>query len=573
MTAKYRSRRWFAPDDLRSFGHRSRAKQMGWGNDDFRRPIVAIVSTWSDLNTCHTHLPERVADIKRGIARAGGVAAELPALSLGEQLVKPSAMMYRNLLAMQTEEMLRSHPVDAAVVMGGCDKTTPGVLMGAISANLPCVYMPAGAMLRGHYRDKTLGSGSDVWRHWDDRRAGKISKTQWLEIEDGIARTPGVCMTMGTAATMMLAAEALGLSLPGAASIPAVDSAHRRLAQQTGERAVALATEGLRPANILGLDSFANATAAVVLCGGSTNAMIHLAALARRAGLQWSPPQFAAVADKTPLLLNLKPSGEYVMEDFHRAGGSLALFARAKEFFCPRAKTVAGKTFAANLRAAPPVYNNRVILPLSRPLQKSGGLKVLRGSLAPDGCVIKTSAASKRLLRHRGRAVVFDGMADLKRRINSPDLAVDENSVLTLKNVGPVGAPGMPEWGQLPIPQKLLAAGARDMLRLSDARMSGTSYGACVLHIAPEAAVGGPLGLTQDGDEIAMDAARGSLDLLVSEEELARRRAALKPTHVGRAYNSGYGWLYTRHVMQANDGCDFDFASCAPGDTREPDIF
>ena len=546
---------------------------MGWEEEDFRRPVVAIVSTWSDLNTCHTHLPERVGDIKRGILRAGGVAAELPALSLGEQLMKPSAMMFRNLLAMQTEEMLRAQPVDAAVLIGGCDKTTPGVLMGAISANLPCIYLPAGAMLRGHYRGETVGSGTDVWRHWDEKRAGRMGRAQWLELEEGIARTAGTCMTMGTAATMMLAAEALGLSLPGAASIPAVDSHHRRLAQRTGARAVALATEGLRPADLLGRDSFVNATAAVVLAGGSTNAIIHLTALARRAGLEWRPQDFAAVAERTPLLLNLKPSGEFVMEDFHRAGGSLALFRRGRRFFRPRARTVTGRSFAANVPATATVYDDRVIRPLARPLQKGGGLKVLVGSLAPDGCVIKTSAAAKRLHRHVGRAVVFDGMADLKRRIDSPKLAVDANSVLVLRGVGPVGAPGMPEWGQLPIPQKLLAAGVRDLLRLSDARMSGTSYGACVLHIAPEAAVGGPLALVHDGDEIGVDVAKGRLDLLVAAEEVARRRAAWRPVAVGRGYGSGYGWLYTRHVLQANEGCDFDFASRRPGDVREPDIY
>ncbi|MGU9957482.1 MAG: dihydroxy-acid dehydratase [Arenicellales bacterium WSBS_2016_MAG_OTU3] len=573
MTTKRRSERWFSPDDLRTFGHRSRARQMGWDDDDFQRPVIAIVSTWNDLNTCHTHFPERVADVKRGVLRAGGVPVELPALSLGEQLMKPSAMMYRNLLAMQTEEMLRAYPVDAAVLMGGCDKTTPGLLMGAISVNLPCVYLPAGAMMRGHYQDETLGSGTDVWRYWDDKRTGKIGKAQWLALEEGIARTAGTCMSMGTAATMMIAAEALGLALPGGASIPAVDSHHRRLAQHTGARAVALVEENLRPSDILSRDSFANATAAVVLCGGSTNAIIHLAALARRAGIEWSPAQFAAVADQTPLLLNLKPSGEYVMEDFHRAGGVLALFLRAKRFFCPRAKTVSGKTFAACLPKAAVVYNDEVIRPLSRPLQKNGGLKVLTGSLAPDGCIIKVSAAAKHLHKHRGRAVVFQNMADLKRRIDSPALDVCADSVLVLKNAGPVGAPGMPEWGQLPIPKRLLAAGVKDMLRLSDARMSGTSYGACVLHIAPEAAVGGPLGLVQNGDEIAIDIKRGRLDLLVPAKELAKRRKAFAPTHTGRAYQSGYGWLYTHHVLQANEGCDFDFASRIPGDTREPDIF
>ena len=569
----FRSRRWFASDDLRSFGHRSRAKQMGWEESDFSRPIIAIVSTWSDLNTCHSHFPERVADIKRGILQAGGVPVELPAMSLGEQLMKPSAMMYRNFLAMQTEEMLRAHPVDGAVLMGGCDKTTPGVLMGAISVNLPCVYLPAGAMLHGHFRGETLGSGTDVWKYWDERRSGKLSKKIWLEVEDGIARTPGTCMTMGTAATMMLAAEALGFSLPGASSIPAVDSHHRRLARQTGACAVAAVLENRRSSDFLSPASFDNAIAAVVLGGGSTNAIIHLVALARRAGLTLSLEHFAAIAARTPTLLNLKPSGDYVMGDFHRAGGVLALLNRARKFLRPRARTINGKTMGANIPKEAAVYDDDVIRPLSRPLVTGGGLAVLRGSLAPDGCIIKPAAATPRLLQHTGMAVVFENMADLKRRIDSPNLEVTADSVLVLKNAGPIGAPGMPEWGQLPIPKKLVRAGVRDMVRISDARMSGTSYGTCVLHVAPEAAAGGALGLVQNGDPICLDVRRGRLDLQVEKQELARRRQHWRPTHTGEKYQSGYAWLYTHHVMQANEGCDFDFASRCPGEVREPDIF
>lgn len=570
-----RSARWFAADDLRSFGHRSRAKQMGWTDSDFTRPIIAIISTWSDLNTCHTHLPERIADIKRGIIESGGVPAELPAMSLGEQLLKPSAMLYRNLLAMQTEEMLRAHPIDAAVLIGGCDKTTPGVLMGAISANLPCIYFPAGAMMRGHYRDHTLGSGTDVWRHWDDRRAGKLDKTQWLQLEGGIARTPGTCMSMGTAATMMIAAEAMGMSLPGAASIPAIDSDHRRLARATGIRATALAAEDLRPSHILTRASFANATAAVVMAGGSTNAIIHLAAMARRCGIRWQPRDFARVADVTPLLLNLKPSGDYVMEDFHRAGGTLALFNRARQYFRPKARTVLNKTFTATLAKDAEVYNDRVIRPLNAPLHPNGGLKVLHGTLAPDGCIIKTSAASPHLHRHTGKAIVFHNMADLKKRIDDPALPADKDSVLVLKNAGPIGAPGMPEWGQLPIPKKLLEQGVRDILRLSDARMSGTSYGACVLHIAPEAAANGPLNVVQDGDPIRIDIPKGTLDLLISDQDLTTRRtrAAQEAASHPPPPRSGYTHLYTRHVLQADQGCDFDFASQTPGDLPDPDIF
>ena len=546
---------------------------MGWGDADFNRPVIAIVSTWNELNTCHTHFPERVDDIKRGVLQAGGTPVEMPALSLGEQLMKPSTMLYRNFLAMQTEEMLRAYPVDGAVLMGGCDKTTPGVLMGAISANLPCIYMPAGAMMRGHFRGETLGSGTDVWKYWDERRAGNLPDHSWREIEEGIARTPGTCMTMGTAATMMIAAEALGFALPGAASLPAVDAHHRRMARLCGARAVALVAAGMRPSDWLSRASFDNAITAVALCGGSTNSIIHLVALARRTGINLTVQHFSDITERTPLLANLKPSGAYLMEDFHRAGGTLALLNRARGLLRLRARTITGGTLGVNIPKDAQVFNDEVIRPLNRPLQQGGSLKVLYGSLAPDGCIIKPSAAAPHLLRHAGPAVVFENMADLKARMDSPDLPVTAESVLVLKNAGPVGAPGMPEWGQLPIPQKLTRAGVRDMLRISDARMSGTSYGACVLHVAPEAAVGGPLSLVRDGDTIRMDVARGRLDLDVGEDELAVRRKQWKPHHPGRAYQNGYAWLYTQHVTQANEGCDFDFASRRPGEVREPDIF
>ena len=566
----FRSRRWTAPDDLRSFGHRSRLKQLGWSEDDYARPIVAVVSAWNELNTCHGHFPERAGDAKRGVLRAGGTPAEIPAMSLGEQLMKPSAMMWRNLLAMETEEALRAYPVDAAVLMGGCDKTTPGLLMGAISMNLPCVYLPAGPMMRGHWRGKTLGSGTDVWRHWAERRAGKLSKAAWLEIEDGVARTPGTCMTMGTAATMMLAAEALGFSLPGASSLPAVDSDHRRMAAGAGRRAVEAAEAGLRPSDFLSAESFDNAITAALAAGGSTNAVIHLIALARRAGIPLSLERFAELSAQTPLLANVKPVGEFVMEDFHIAGGSRALLEKIRPLLKTEALTVNGKTLGENIAGAE-CFNDEVIRPLESPLESSGGLAVLRGTLAPDGCVIKASAASPGLRRHRGPAVVFENMADLKARIDSPDLRATAQSVLVLQNAGPVGGPGMPEWGQLPIPKKLLEAGVRDMLRVSDARMSGTSYGACVLHVSPESAAGGPLGLVRDGDEIEMDAGAGRLDLLVAEPELARRRGEVRASR--RRKLSGYANLYVRHVTQADLGCDFDFASQLPGDPDEPEIF
>ena len=503
---------------------------MGWRESDYARPIVAVVNPWNELNTCHTHFPERVQDIKLGVLAAGGTPVEIPVMSLGEQLMKPSAMMYRNFLALEVEEVLRAYPVDSAVLLGGCDKTTPGVLMGAISMNLPCVYAPAGAMMRGHFRGETVGSGADVWKHWDERRAGRMSQCEWRALEDGIARTPGVCMTMGTAATMMIAAEALGFCLPGASSLPAVDSAHRRMAREAGRRAVELAREGLRPADILSAESFDNAVAAVALCGGSTNAVIHLTALARRAGIDLPLERFAGVSARTPLLLDLKPAGKYVMEDFHRAGGMSALLNRARDFLRLEARTVMGGCLGDDIPESARVYDDAVIRPLSDPLQAGGALAVLRGSLAPDGCVIKAAAASRALRRHAGAAVVFDGMADLKARIDDPDLAVDADSVLVLRGAGPVGGPGMPEWGQLPIPKKLLRAGTRDMVRISDARMSGTSYGACVLHVAPESAVGGPLGLVEDGDMIELDIENGRLDLRVGA---AAVEGAAKPARGG----------------------------------------
>ena len=544
---------------------------MGWDDGDFGKPVIAVINTWNELNTCHTHFPERVGDIKRGIVEAGGVPAELPALSLGEQLMKPSAMMYRNFLALETEELLRAYPVDGAVLMGGCDKTTPGVLMGALSANLPAIYVPAGAMLRGHWRGRTLGSGTDVWKHWADRQAGELSERAWRGIEGGIARTPGTCMTMGTAATMMLLAEAMGMSLPGAASLPAVDAEHRRMARAAGARAVRLVRDDIRPADIITAAALENAVCALMAAGGSTNAIIHLTALARRAGIELPLERFEEIAAQTPLLANLKPSGEYVMEDLHRAGGSRALLAHIPQLPHPAAPTVNGKTLGENIAGAE-VFDADVIRDANHPVQDSGSLAVLRGSLAPDGCVIKTAAAERRLWQHKGAAVVFESAADLKARIDSPDLAVSADSVLVLKNAGPVGAPGMPEWGQLPIPKKLLQAGVRDMVRLSDARMSGTSYGACVLHIAPEAAVGGPLSLVQDGDLIELNVPGRELNLLVAADELTRRRAASAPGAPAHRL-SAYGWLYTQHVTQANLGCDFDFATNTPGSADEPAIF
>lgn len=566
-----RSHRWFGPDDLRSFGHRSRAKQMGYGPEDYAgKPVIAILNTWNDLNTCHTHFPERVAEIKRGVLQAGGFPVELPAISLGEQFQKPTTMLYRNFLAMEAEELLRSYPIDGAVLMAGCDKTTPGLIMGATSMNVPAIYMPAGPMLPGRWGKEVLGSGSDVWKYWDARRAGEIGDCQWRAIEDGIARSAGTCMTMGTASTMMAAAEALGLSLPGASSIPAPYAEHSRMAAATGRRIVDLVWDDVRPRSLLTAEAFDNAVATVMALSGSTNAIIHLIAMAGRAGVPLDLDRFDAIARRVPVLADIRPSGGYLMADFHDAGGLPGLLTRLDEagLLNRDALTVNGRTIGENIADAP-IHDDDVIRPLDRPLSAEGGLAVLRGSLAPDGCVVKHTAADPALLTHTGPAVVFDDYDDLAARIDSDDLEVTADSVLVLRHAGPLGGPGMPEWGMLPIPKKLLRQGVRDMVRISDARMSGTSYGTCVLHVAPEAHVGGPLALVRDGDPIRLDVPGRRLDLLVDEAELERRRNSRTPRPA--PYARGYGRLFAQHITQANEGCDFDFLAI-DAETPEPAI-
>jgi dihydroxy-acid dehydratase len=566
-----RSHRWYGVNDLRSFGHRSRTAQMGYERADYAgKPVIGIINTWSDINACHTHFKQRVEEVKRGVWEAGGFPVELPAMTLSEPFQKPTTMMYRNFLAMEAEEALRSYPADGAVLMGGCDKTTPALLMGAISMNLPAIFMPAGPMLRGNWRGNALGSGSDVWKYWAELRAGTITSEDWGEIEEGIARSPGHCMTMGTASTMTSAAEALGMTLPGAASIPAADSRHAVMATRTGKRIVEMVWEDLKPSDLITEDAIHNSVSAVLAIGGSTNAVVHLIALARRAGLELDMEAFDRQARETPLLANIRPSGAYLMEDFYYAGGlpavlkQLAIGGRLKT----GARTVNGATIGDNVERAA-IYNEDVIRPLNNPLVASDSLAVLRGNLAPDGAIIKPPAAESRLHKHAGKAVVFEDYNDMAARIDDPDLDVDENSVLVLKNAGPIGAPGMPEWGQLPIPKKVLAKGVRDMVRVSDARMSGTSYGACVLHVAPESFIGGPLALVRDGDIIELDIPGRRLSMRVSDEELDRRRAAWKrpPPRYGR----GYGRLFSEHVSQANEGCDFDFLERGAA-TADPEI-
>jgi dihydroxy-acid dehydratase len=564
-----RSHRWFGANDLRSFGHRSRAKQMGYASEDFAgKPVIAVINTWSDLTTCHSHFRTRADEVKRGVWQAGGFPVELPAMPVNETFMKPSPMMYRNFLAMEAEELLRSQPIDGVVLMGGCDKTTPGLLMGAISMNLPTIYLPAGPMLRGNWNGRVLGSGSDVWKYWAEKCAGNISDCEWSEMENGIARSPGHCMTMGTASTMTAIAETLGLTLPGASSIPAVDANHSRMATECGRRIVEMVWEDVKPRDILTEASFENAITADMAIGGSTNAIIHLVAMAGRAGLKLELQRFDAISQRTPMIANLRPSGEYLMEDFYYAGGLRALLNEIKGLLHLDCATISGKTLGETLDGAC-VYNAEVIRPLSNPVASSGGTAVLYGNLAPDGAVIKPTAAEPRLLQHKGRALVFQDYNDLAARLNDDALLVDETSVLVLQNAGPVGGPGMPEWGMLPIPQKLLKQGVRDMVRISDARMSGTAYGACVLHVAPEAFIGGPLAFVRDGDWIELDVPSRRLQLCVSDEELAKRREEWRPPT--RLYERGFGALYTTHVTQADQGCDFDFLH-AGAETPEPEI-
>lgn len=572
MKRKFRSARWFEPDDLRSFGHRSRLMQMGYAKEDWEgRPVIAIINTWSDINPCHAHFKQRVEDVKRGVWQAGGFPVELPALSLSENFVKPTTMLYRNLLAMETEELLRSHPVDGAVLMGGCDKTTPGLLLGAISMDLPCIFLPAGPMLRGNLRGETLGSGADTWKYWDDRRAGKIDAAEWQAVEAGIARSYGHCMTMGTAATMTALVDAMGLCLTGASSIPAADANHIRMAASCGRRIVEMVNDDLSPSALLSRASFENALNVAMAMGCSTNAIIHLIAMSRRAGFPLALDDFHAAGQRVPVLANIRPSGNlYLMEDFFYAGGLTALMGQMGDLLDGTAATVTGQTLGAEIAGAE-THLPDVIRSLKNPVTSDPAMAVLRGNLAPDGAVMKPSAADPRLLKHRGSALVFESYAEMKAQIDDPALGATPDTVLIMRGAGPHGGPGMPEWGMLPIPNYLLQQGVRDMLRLSDARMSGTSYGACILHISPEAHIGGPLALVQTGDIIVVDAHARRLDMEVFDVEIARRRAAWQPPKP--KFERGYGWVYGQHILQADQGCDFDFLETGFGATPpEPEI-
>ena len=567
-----RSARWFAPDDLRSMGHRSRAMQMGLTSEDWTgKPVIAIINTWSDLSPCHHHLRDRAEWVKRGILQAGGMPVEMPVHSFSEQFLKPTSMLYRNLGAMEVEETLRAHPIDGAVLMGGCDKSTPALVMGAVSMGLPFIFMPAGAMLRGNYAGQKLGSGTDVWKYWDERRAGNIGKEQWEGVQGGIARSYGTCMTMGTASTMMSIAEGFGLTLPGASSIPAPDAEHKRMAAACGRRAVEMVWEDLTPDKIINPVSTRNASIIAMATGCSTNAIIHLIAMARRAGVDWGLDDLDQVGHEVPVLGNIRPSGaEYLMEDFFYAGGLPALMQELGDKLDLSVITVTGKTLGDCIKGAVN-YNKDVIRPLSNPVYHEGSLAVLRGNLAPDGAVIKPAAMDPKFHVHSGPAIVADSYSEMKIIINDPDYPMNPNHVLVLRNAGPQGGPGMPEWGMIPMPQALLKDGHRDMVRLSDARMSGTSYGACVLHVAPEAFIGGPLALIQNGDIIEIDIPNRSISVKISDEEMAVRRAAwITPEP---RYERGYGQMFARHVEQADKGCDFDFLTTEFGvSVPEPEI-
>jgi dihydroxy-acid dehydratase len=564
-----RSHRWLGVNDLRSFGHRSRLRQFGYDAADWAgRPVIGIINTWSEINACHAHLRARAEDVKRGVLQAGGFPIELPAMSLAEPFVKPSTMLYRNFLAMEAEELLRSHPLDGAVLLGGCDKTTPGLIMGAISMGIPAVYVPAGPMLRGNWRGEYLGSGSDVWKYWTEKRAGRISEEQWSEMESGIARSFGTCMVMGTAATMMAIAEALGLTLPGASSIPAADSGHPRMCALAGRRIVDMVWEDLAVERILTPAAFDNAIKVHMAMGGSTNAIIHVIAMARRAGVPLDIERFDRISREIPVLANVRPSGKYLMEDFFYAGGLRALMLELKDRLDLSVLTVTGKTLGENIAGAE-VYLRDVIHPLVDPIYPQGATAVLTGNLAPRGCVMKPAAADQRFLKHRGPALAFEDYNHMAREIERDDLAVTADHVLVLKNAGPKGGPGMPEWGMLPIPKKLVQAGVRDMVRISDGRMSGTSYGACILHVSPESFVGGPLAFVKTGDAIEVDVPARRIHLHVGEEELNRRRAAWKQP--APRYARGYGAMFSAHIGQADEGCDFDFLA-GRGQIPEPEI-
>ena len=559
-----RSREWFGKNDRWGLAHRAWLRAEGFSERVFEgKPVIGICNSWSELNNCNAHLRQVAEAVKRGVWEAGGFPLEFPTISLGEMLMKPTTMLYRNLMAMDVEECIRAYPLDGVVLLSGCDKTTPAQLMGAASADVPALMVPGGPMLRGMWRGTELGSGTDVRRFWEEVRAGRMTEEEWCEIESCVSRSAGHCTVMGTASTMAGMAEALGMTLTGCADIPAVDARRYAIAQESGRRIVGMVKEDLRPSRILTRQAFENAIRVLMAIGGSTNAIVHLVALAGRLGMELPLSKFDEVSRSTPVVADVKPSGRFLMEDFFYAGGLPAVMKEISPLLDSGALTATGKTMGENIAPAA-CFNREVIRPLDRPLKPEGGTAILEGNLAPQGAVIKQSAASAHLVKHRGRAVVFENNEDLIARVDDPNLKVAESSVLVLKNAGPKGAPGMPEWGHLPIPAKLLKAGVQDMVRVSDARISGTSFGTIVVHVSPESATGAPLAIVRDGDEIELDVPARRLELLVPDAEIKKRLAAWRSP--APHYERGYGRMFLDHILQAHEGCDFDFLRGRNGD-------
>ena len=554
-----RSQEWFGSRDLEGFLHRAGLKNQGWSEESFAgKPVIGIANSWSEATHCNSHLRGLAEHVKRGVIAAGGFPLEFPTISLGEFFLSPTSMFCRNLMSMDVEEMIRGLPIDGVVLLSGCDKTTPAMLMGAASADLPAIVLTGGPQLKGNWKGEELGSCTDCRRYWSELRAGNITQSDYDSMESAIYRSPGHCMVMGTASTMGAIVETLGMSLPGGAAVPGADSRRKILAEESGRTAVDLVSKGIRPSNILTTDAFDNAIRILLAAGGSTNAIIHLIAIAGRAGITLDLDRFNALSESTPVIVNLKPGGKYLMEDLFYAGGVEAVLKKMSGLLNLDCLTVTGQNLGDNIADAE-CHNDDVVLSIKSPLAPEGGLTILKGSLAPDGAVIKHIAASPELMKHTGRAIVFENSIDLKQRIDDPDLDVTKDDILVMKGAGPIGGPGMPEAGFLPLPKKLLAQGVRDMIRISDARMSGTAFGTIVLHVSPESAIGGPLALVQSGDMITLDVEAKLLDLLVDPGELQRRRDNLAVPPVDGGFSRGYGKMYSQHITQAQQGCDFDF--------------
>ena len=554
---RLRSEEWFDTPELYGWLRKAAFKAEGFSEESYEgKPVIGICNTWSELTHCNAHLRDLAEAVKRGVWQAGGFPMEFPVLSLGEYNMLPTTMLYRNLMSMDVEESIRANPLDGVVLLGGCDKTTPALLMGAASVDIPSILVTGGPQLKGNWRGEELGSCTDCRRYSVELRAGNISEDDWADLQGCIVRSSGHCMTMGTASTMASVGEALGIALPGNAAIPAVDSRRSQLSEIAGRRIVSMVKEDLRPSKLLTPNAFENAIKTVHAIGGSTNAVIHLNAIAGRCGIDLPLRLFDKLSRTTPFILNLKPSGQYLMEDFYYAGGLPALHKEMLSLLDGDQMTVTGKTIKENVANAVN-YNTDVIRTLENPISNEGGLAALYGSLAPRGAIIKPTAASESLLTHKGRAVVFNNHHEMDSEIDDPSLDIHPDDILVMRNSGPIGGPGMPEWGFLPLPKKILAMGIRDMVRLSDARMSGTAFGTVIVHVTPESASGGPLGAVKTGDEIILDVPNRKLDLCVSDREIQRRLS--ENTNVNKSETRGYKWMYSQHVLQSDEGCDFDF--------------